>query len=135
MRPALIWEMPTDAARAVVEAQQDVGSVLGGDVALDRLGRALGREGLDRAGRLLAHRDERRQVGHHLDDVQAGDEARQVEPVRADVADGAERAATLGLEPPVPVGLEQQPVLEVAAGDQADVAEPAVRTTLATRAG
>ena len=56
-------------------------------------------------------------------DALAGDERHQVEPVRADVADGAQRAAALGLEPPVPVALEEQPVLEVAAGDEADVAE------------
>ena len=43
--------------------------------------------------------------------------------MRADVADGPERPATLGLEAPVPVGLEQQPVLEVASGDQPHVAD------------
>ena len=43
--------------------------------------------------------------------------------MRADVADRAERAAAVRLEPPVPVAVEQQPVLEVAAGHEADVAE------------
>ncbi len=47
----------------------------------------------------------------------------EVEPVRPDVADGPERAALVGLEPPVPVGVEEQPVLEVVAGHEADVAE------------
>ena len=51
--------------------------------------------------------------------------------MRADVADRPQRAAALGLEPPVPVGVEQQPVLEVAAGDEPDVAEPAVGDELA----
>ncbi len=43
----------------------------------------------------------------------------------ADVAEGAQRAALLRIEPPVPVRVEEQPVLEVAAGDQADVAQVA----------
>ena len=43
--------------------------------------------------------------------------------MRADVADRAERPAALGLEPPVPVALEEQPVLEVATGHEPDVAE------------
>ena len=41
----------------------------------------------------------------------------------ADVADRSQCPAALGLEPPVPVGLEQQPVLEVAPGDQPHVAD------------
>ena len=55
----------------------------------------------------------------------AGDEGHEVQPVRPDVADGAQRAAPVRLEPPVPVGVEEQPVLEVAAGHEPDVAEPA----------
>ena len=34
--------------------------------------------------------------------------------MRADVPDRPQRAAAIGLEPPVPVGLEEQPILEVA---------------------
>ena len=84
---------------------------------------------------LVADRDERGQVGHDRLDAPAGQERRQVEPVGADVADGAEGAAALRLEPPVPVGVEQQPVLEVVAGDQADVADPAVARRARARAG
>ena len=39
-------------------------------------------------------------------------------------------AAAIRLEAPVPIGVVQQPVLEVAAGDQADVAEPAAADEL-----
>ena len=68
--------------------------------------------------------DEGRELGHHGGDPLAGDIGHQVEPVRADVADGPESAAAFRLEAPVPVGLEQQPVLEVAAGDEPDVPSP-----------
>ncbi len=64
------------------------------------------------------------------DDPLAGDEGHQVEPVRADVADRPQRAAALRLEAPVPVALEEQPVLEVAAGHQPDVADVARRDDL-----
>ena len=51
--------------------------------------------------------------------------------MRADVADRPQRAALVGLEPPVPVGVEQQPVLEVVAGHEPDVAQAAVGDELA----
>src|SRR5204863_9116480 len=70
--------------------------------------------------------DRRREVGEELHDARSRDELREVEPVRADVADGPEFAALLGLEPPVPVGREQQPVLEVTAVDVPDLAYAAV---------
>ena len=41
----------------------------------------------------------------------------------ADVADRPQRPAALRLEPPVPIGLEQEPILEVAPGDQPDIAD------------
>ena len=126
-RPALIWETATRAAGAVREAEQDrrrrprSRSARG-----DRVG-ATARSRRSRPGPVgsCADRDEGRQVGHHRDDRLAGQERHQVEPVRADVADRAERAALVRLEPPVPVGVEEQPVLEVAAGHEADVAQPA----------
>ncbi len=52
--------------------------------------------------------------------------------MRPDVADRPERAAAVRLEAPVPVALEQQPVLEVASGHEPDVAEAAVRDELAS---
>ncbi len=51
--------------------------------------------------------------------------------MRTDVADRPQCAAALRLEPPVPVALEKQPVLEVAAGDQTYVANIARRDHLA----
>ena len=118
------------AAGAIVEPKQDRRRVLRPDLALDRLADRL-RERFDRAGRFASGRDERREVGHHADDPPTGDEGHQVQPVRTDVADRPQRAAALRLEAPVPVALEQQPVLEVAAGDQADVADIARRHHLA----
>ena len=117
------------AACPVLEAEQDRRGILGRDHAGDGVGRDLGREGLDRTGRLASGADEGGQVGHDLDDALTGHEGHQVEPVRADVADRAERAAAVGLEPPVPVALEQEPVLEVATGDQPDIADLADVTT------
>ena len=110
-------------AGAVLEPQQNRRHVLSGDVALERLGRALRREGLHRTRRLAAGRDEGRQVCHHRADALPGDEGEEVEPVRADVADRAQRPAAIRLQPPVPVGLEQQPILVVAAGDEPDVSK------------
>jgi hypothetical protein len=109
-----------------VEAEEDRRGVLGRDVALDRLDRAVRGEGLDRPGGFATRLDERRQVGHHRLHVLAGDIGHEIEPVRADVAHGAERPAAIGLEPPVPVALEEQPILEVAAGDEPDLAQAAV---------
>ena len=43
--------------------------------------------------------------------------------MRADVADRPQRAALVGFQPPVPVGVEQQPVLEVVTRREADIAE------------
>ena len=63
--------------------------------------------------------------------VLAGHEGHEVEPVRPDVADRAQRAAAVRLQPPVPVALEEQPVLEIASGHEPDVAEAAVRDELA----
>ncbi len=118
------------AAGAVLEAQQDRRGVLGGDLAGDGLGGDVGREGLDRAGRLAARLDEGGQVGHDRDDALAGHEGHQVEPVRADVADRPESAAAVRLETPVPVAVEEQPVLEVATGHEPDVADVAARDDL-----
>ena len=52
---------------------------------------------------------------------------REIHPVRADVGDGPQRPALLGLEPPVPVSRVEQPVLEVPAVDVPDGAEHARR--------
>jgi hypothetical protein len=47
--------------------------------------------------------------------------------VRADVGHGTKRTPFVGLEPPVPIGREEQPVLEVAAVDVPDVADVSIR--------
>ena len=46
--------------------------------------------------------------------------------MRTDIGHGAEDAAQFGLEPPVPVGVEQQPVLQVMAGHQSHLAQRAL---------
>jgi hypothetical protein len=74
----------------------------------------------------VADLDKGGQVGHDALDPDSAEEAHQVQPVRPDVADGPEHPALGGIEPPVPVGVEQEPVLEVVAGDQADLAQLAV---------
>ena len=111
-------------ARAAVEAQQQARGVLGLHRVRERLASGGGAsERLDRAHRLVAHGHERREVGAHRGHVLAGDERHQVDPVRADVADRAQAAAHRRVEPPVPVGVQEQPVLQVAAADQVDVAQ------------
>ena len=79
---------------------------------------------------LAAGWDKGRQVCHNRPDALPGDEGEEVEPVRADVADRSQRAAPIRLQPPIPVGLEQQPILVVAAGDEPDVAKPSSRNEL-----
>ena len=93
------------------------------DLARNGVRGALGRESLDRAGWLLA-------MGMNVAMSAMTSATRrplmklgQVEPVRADIADRPQRAARIGLEPPVPVGVVEQPVLEVVAADQPDVAQ------------
>ena len=93
-RPALTCEIVTCARRAVLVAQQHVRDVLG----RHRRGRRARRRptsrvGLDRAGRNVPHVVHGVEVGEDGCDAAAGDPARQVEPVRADVGDGAQRAA------------------------------------------
>ena len=99
------------------EAQQDCGGVVGFDDL--RFGGTFGSgEGFNRAGGFLALRMGGEQVGHDGSDLLAGDEADEVHPMGADVADRPQRAAFVGVEPPVPVGGARQPVLMVVAGDQ-----------------
>ena len=107
---------------AALEADQDGGRVLGAD--LDLLDRALRR----REGHAAAHgpgasRQERGEVGEDRLDPPPGHELRRVEPVRADVRHGARGAARLGLEAPVVVGGVREPVLDVAAVNQAQLAD------------
>ena len=97
--------------------------ILGRHRRVDALDVRCGRECLDLADRPAPHRDRGAEVGEDLDDPAPGHELRQVEPVRADVADRAELAATLGLEPPVPVLGRREPVLEVAAVHRPDLSQ------------
>src|SRR5262249_61818125 len=55
-------------------------------------------------------------------DMQAGDEADEIEPVRADVPDSTQRAAFAGIDTPVVVRGKQQPILQIAAGNVKDIA-------------
>ena len=70
---------------------------------------------LARAARLLARRDDGRDVAEHVRDAQAGHVLRQVAPVRADVAERRRGAALRRVEPPRVVGVLEQPVLQVVA--------------------
>src|SRR6188472_3854671 len=74
------------AARAALEADEHVADVLC---------RHRSVHALDLADGTAANRDGRVQVGADLHDPPAADELRHVHPVRADVADRAERAALL----------------------------------------
>ena len=126
LRPGLSWRDRHAAARAALEAEQDRRDILGVDLDRDGLRGALRGEGEDGTGGLPADRDERRELGHDGFEPAAGEERREVQPVAPDVADGPQRPTLVLLEAPVPVRVEQEPVLEVAAGDEADVPHPAV---------
>ena len=114
------------ATGTAVEAQQQPGGVVAlhvladpGDAVADA-GRG---ERLDLAGRPAPLGDEGVQVGAHLDDALPADELDEIKPVRADVRDGAQLALACGIEAPVPVRVEEQPVLQVVAADQARLAD------------
>src|SRR5690606_23422103 len=83
------------ADHAALGGELEGDDVLGGDLAS-----AAGRVGLGQLGRDGA-------------DAVAGDELEQVAPVGADVAEGAQRPALVGVDAPVVVLGPQQPVLEV----------------------
>ena len=80
-------------------------------------------EGLCAADRPLPLGMEGCQVGVDLVDVQSGDELGQVHPVGADVGDGPQVRVAVGLDAPVVVIDQQQPVLGVGSGDREDPAE------------
>jgi hypothetical protein len=63
------------------------------------------------------------EIGEDLGDVVAENEVHRVEPVRADVGERTQLAAFLRQQPPVVVGVVEQPVLEVAAVDVDDPPE------------
>jgi hypothetical protein len=65
--------------------------------------------------------------GADLDDLVSDDVLGEIDPVRADVAHRARRPAGLGVEPPVPVVVPEQPILQVRAVDEVDRPERARR--------
>src|ERR1700719_3111585 len=105
--------------------KQDRGVVVG----LDRHGirvRGIGfLESFDAAAWSLADWNHRYQIGAQLDHLAAGDPCNHVQPVRADVGNGAELAAEFRIEPPVPVSRVKQPILQKAAMNEFGLADGA----------
>ena len=97
------------APGAILEAEQDRGRVL-------RLHLPF-----------AAPADEGHEVGHRRPDPLAEEERGEVHPVRADVGDGAQVAAEMRVDAPVPVRVLQQPVLQVVPGHEPHLAELAGR--------
>ena len=101
------------AACAVVETQKHPSSIIGRNGFSDPFDLTDGVAGesfnlADRTGALLM---ERVQIGHHGGDTSAGDELNIVEPMRTNIGDCAQIATLFRFQSPVPIGLEQQPVL------------------------
>ena len=63
----------------------------------------------------FARRPDDGEIGHHLGDASPGDELHRVAPVGSDVRHRARCAAERGIHPPVVVGFQQHPVLQIAA--------------------
>ena len=118
------------ATRATLEAEGDQRDVLRSDGYGRSFGLPVGGERLHRLDGLPADRNDRGQIGQHGFDPQAGHERREIEPVGTDVGDGAQRAPIFRLEPPVPVRVVEQPILEVAAGHESNVADTAATDQL-----
>jgi hypothetical protein len=84
-----------------------------------------GRERFDVAAGFMSNRNDGGEVGAKFGNLLAGDPLDEVEPMGADVGDGAEFAAEFGFEAPVPVGGIGEPVLQKTAVDQAGFADGA----------
>src|SRR5579862_4640465 len=114
-----------NAVNAMFQMDQDRGVIVGLDgdfVGGDILG---GGERFHVATRLVADRNHGGEIGAEFRDFFPGDPLNQIQPVRANVGDGAQLPAQLGLQTPVPVGGIREPVLQEAAMDEADFANGA----------
>ena len=123
MRPGLICETATDpraplSKRSRIVATSSV-SIRRATVSLERSVEKVstGPVGSCRTSMNVAR------SANDLDDTMTGHEGHEVQPVRPDVADGTQGAASIGSKPPVPVTGEEQPVLEIAAGHQPDLTD------------
>ena len=115
-----------DARAPVVHLEEHVREVLGVDGDRLRVRVAAAVEGLHVPGRAQPLVVEAAETGMDTGHPAAGDVLDQVDPVRPDVAQGPRGAGSLRLEPPVPVGLVEQPVLEIGAPDQVRPADAPV---------
>jgi len=95
--------------------KHDRGIVFSADGLVDVIfgGEDFPREGFERLGRLLADGMEGLEIRINFFHMQASDEGQQVEPVRTNIAHSPKRATKPGLQPPVPVGREEQPILQI----------------------
>ena len=107
------------------ETKHDSAIVIGGDV--DGFGGLLGiglaGKGLDFTQGAFADGMEDSQIGEDVFDIAAGDVLDEVNPVSADVGNGPELALFLGQNPPVVVGIVEEPVLLVTAEDGMQVTQ------------
>ena len=78
-----------------------------------------------------ADRPNRFEIGAYFRYAQTGHRLGEVEPMRANVGDYPERASFLGEDAPVEIGVVEQPVLHVGAGDVIDFTEPTRRDPFA----
>ena len=91
------------AHAAALQPKQQMRDVFRDHLHIHPLHVVRGGERLHLAGRTLPHRQGRRQVGEDRFDPPAAHPLREIHPVRADVSDGPQCPALLGLEAPVPV--------------------------------
>ena len=127
MRPAVIWETQSEPW-APLEKRRSAAPLSSVSMSMDSVASGawtLAEKGLDFAGGALAGGVDGLEVGLHGGDGEAGDELDEVEPVGADVGDGAQFAAFAAEDAPVVVGGVEEPVLHVTAGDGVDAAEGA----------
>ena len=115
------------AFAAIVKTQQHRAKVLGIDrprfICLRLVNGAEGRFAIDR--RFTRWPDDR-QIRHHLDNPPTGHKLHGIAPVGADVGHRPRRAALRRIDPPVVVGLQQHPVLQIAAVGREDSADLAM---------
>ena len=124
------------AAGAVLEAQQDRGGVLGRDLAGRRSRRRRSVEKVS-TGPVGSWRASMNVARSAMTATTRWPVTKVIRSSQCDPMSPTARSAPprSGCEPPVPVALEEQPVLEVAAGDEPDVADRRRRSRPRGRAG
>jgi len=111
------------APRFILKVKENGGVVIGRDHDFFRVAGTGFLKGFDRALGTKAGGQNGVKISTEIGDLGIGKEHGKVEPMRANVGDGAKFATELRFESPVPVGGEEQPVLKKTAVNEFDLTD------------